>query len=131
MADRVEHVTEQTSVNNGEVVRDRSVTTKDKNYSVAKTAQVVWFIVGVLVFLLVLRMVLALLGANPANAFADLVYSLSNPFVAPFRGLLQVSAVELGVARFELETLVAIIIYSLIGWGLVKLINLGRRDTVV
>ena len=131
MADRVERVTEQTSVNNGEVVRDRSVTTKDKNYSVAKTAQVVWFIVGVLVFLLVLRMVLALLGANPANAFADLVYSLSNPFVAPFRGLLQVSAVELGVARFELETLVAIIIYSLIGWGLVKLINLGRRDTVV
>ena len=130
MADRVERVTEQTSVNNGEVVRDRSVTTKDKNYSVAKTAQVVWFIVGVLVFLLVLRMVLALLGANPANAFADHVYSLSNPFVAPFRGLLQVSAVELGVARFELETLVAVIVYTLLGWGLVKLINLGRKDTV-
>ncbi len=129
MADRFERVTEQTSVNNGEVVRDRSVTTKDKNYSVAKTAQIVWFIVGVAVFLLVIRMVLALLGANPANAFADLVYTLSNPFVAPFRGLLKVGTVELGVARFELETLVAIIIYAVLGWGLVKLINLGRRDT--
>ena len=130
MADRAERVTEQTTVNNGEVVRDRSVSTHDKNYSVAKTAQVVWFIVGVLVFLLLLRMVLALLGANQANAFADLVYSLSNPFVAPFRGLLQVGTVELGVARFELETLVAVIVYTLLGWGLVKLINLGRKDTV-
>lgn len=131
MADRVERVTEQTTVNNGEVVKDRSVSTMDKDYPVAKTAQIVWFIVGILVFLLILRMVLALLGANPVNAFADLVYSLSNPFVAPFRGLLQVSTVELGVARFELETLVAVIIYTLIGWGLVKLINLGRRDVAV
>lgn len=131
MADRVERVTEQTTVNNGEVVRDRSVSTRDTNYSVAKVAQIVWFVVGVVVFLLVIRMVLALLGANPANAFANLIYSLSNPFVAPFRGLLQVGTVELGVARFELETLVAIIIYTLVGWGLVKLINLGRKDTVV
>lgn len=131
MADREERVTEQTTVNDGAVTRERAVTTKDKNYSVAKTAQVVWFIVGVLVFLLLLRMVLSLLGANPANAFADLVYSVSNPFVSPFRGLLQVGTVELGVARFELETLVAVLVYTLIGWGLVKLINLGRRDVVV
>lgn len=129
MADRVERVTEQTTATGDTVVTDRVASTKDRDYPLSKLAQIVWFIIGVLVFLLVIRMVLSLLGANPANAFADLIYSLSNPFVAPFRGLLQVGTVELGIARFELETLVAIIIYTLIGWGIVKLINLGRKDT--
>ena len=131
MADRVERVSEQTDVQDGRVVTERAVTTESRDAGVAKTGQIVWFIVGVLVSLLLLRMVLALLGANPANAFADLIYTLSNPFVAPFRGLLQVSSVNLGVSRFETETLVAVIVYTLIGWGIVKMINLGRKDTAL
>ena len=130
MADREERITEQTTVDNGRVVRERSVNTKSSNYVVTKAAQIVWFIVGALVFLLLVRMGLSLLGANPANTFADLIYSLSNPFVAPFRGLLQVGTVTLGVSRFELETLVAVGVYTLFGWGLVKLINLARKDNI-
>lgn len=130
MAQHVETVTERQLVDDdNETVVRRSTDTVDADRGVAKTAQVVWFIVGVLVFLLVLRMILSLLGANPANAFADLIYSLSGPLVTPFRGLLSVGTVELGVSRFETETLVAIIVYTLIGWGIVKLIDLGRRDT--
>ena len=130
MPDRVEEVSQQTTNEDGRVVTNRTVSTDSRDASVAKTAQIVWFIVGVIVFLLILRMILALLGANPLNAFADLVYSLSNPFVAPFRGLLQVGAVELGVSRFEFETLIAVVVYTLIGWGIVKLINLGRKPAV-
>ena len=85
--------------------------------------------VALLVLLLIVRLVLALLGANPANAFANFIYTLSNPFVAPFRALLQVGTLKLGVARFDMETLVAIIVYTIVGWLVVRLINLGRRDT--
>lgn len=131
MADRVERVSEETGVVGDRVVTERAVTTESRDASVAKTEQIVWFIVGVLVFLLILRMILALLGANPENAFADLIYTISNLFVAPFRGLLQVGTLQLGVSRFETETLIAVIVYTLIGWGVVKLINLGRKDTVV
>ena len=131
MADRVERVSEETNVDNGRVVTERAVSSESRDASVAKTAQIIWFIVGVIVFLLLLRMVLALLGANPENAFANLIYTLSNPFVSPFRGLLQVGAVQMGVSRFETETLVAVTVYTLLGWGVVKLINLGRKDTVV
>lgn len=130
MADQEEQVTEKTTVNNGRVVTDRAVTTTSGDYPIAKAGQIVWFFIGAINLLLALRMVLALLGANPANAFADFIYSLSNVFVAPFRGLLQVGTIELGVSRFEVETLVAIIVYALLGWGIVKLLSLGRKDTV-
>lgn len=131
MADRVERVSEETTVDGGRVVKERAVNVSDRNEPINKVAQIVWFIVGVITSLLLLRFILALLGANPANAFANFIYELSNLFVAPFRGLLQVSTVEYGVARFEFETLVAVAVYVLVGYGIVKLIELGRKGTSV
>lgn len=131
MAEQVERVVREDNVNGDTVVTRRVDDGRTVDRGVAKLAQIVWFLVAVLVILLVIRLILALLGANPANAFADFIYTTSNPFVAPFRGLLRVGTLDLGVARFETETLVAIIVYSLIGWLIVKLINLGRRDSVV
>jgi YggT family protein len=69
-----------------------------------------------------------LLGANLANGFASFVYSVSDPFVAPFRGLLQVGEFQAGVSRFELETVVAILIYALIGWGIAAAVRLGSKN---
>lgn len=94
--------------------------------SVSKVAQVVWFIVGVIVSLLLLRAALALLGANLTNQFASFIYSLSEPLVAPFRGLLQIGEFQAGVSRLEIETLLAAAVYALIGWGIVKAITLAR-----
>src|SRR5262245_11136731 len=49
--------------------------------------RLMWFMVGLLEGLLALRFLLAILAANPRNAFASLVYGLTGPFVAPFRTL--------------------------------------------
>src|SRR5262249_36669252 len=49
--------------------------------------RLMWFMVGLLEGLLALRFLLAILAANPRNAFASLVYDLTGPFVAPFRTL--------------------------------------------
>ncbi len=130
MADEVEKVSEVTDRDaTGNRVTTRAVSHDSRDQQVGKAAQVVWFIVGIIIAFLALRFVLALLGANLANGFASFVYSVSDPFVAPFRGLLQVGEFQAGVSRFELETVVAILIYALIGWGIASAVRLGSKNT--
>ncbi len=47
----------------------------------------IYLLFGVLEGLLAIRFVLPLLGANPAAGFAQLIYSITKPFLAPFVGL--------------------------------------------
>ena len=91
--------------------------------------RVVWYIVGFIVSLLALRLILQLLGANQGNAFVDLVYGLSGIFAAPFFGMFSYTP-SYGVSYFEVSTLVAILIYALIGWGVAKLFTLNSTHTV-
>lgn len=90
-------------------------------------ARIVWFVAGVIIALLAFRFVLALLGANPSNGFANFIYDASHPFVAPFFGLFSYNNINYGVSRFEIYTLVAIAVYAVIAWGIVALINISRR----
>ena len=91
--------------------------------------RVVWYIVGFIVALLSLRLILQLLGANQGNAFVDFVYGISGIFAAPFFGMFSYTPTY-GVSYFEVSTLVAILIYSLIGWGIAKLFTLNSTHTV-
>lgn len=93
-------------------------------------ARIVWYIAGLIITLLAFRFVLSLLGANRGNGFADFIYSVTYPFVAPFFGLFSYD-VQYGVSRFEFETLVAMAVYALIAWGIVKLLDIPRRRTTV
>lgn len=88
--------------------------------------RIIWLVAGIISAILALRFVLALLGANPNNAFANFIYSISRPFIAPFFGLFSYDSTYTGVGRFELFTLVAIAVYLLLAWLLSKLINVGR-----
>ncbi|HEX4773927.1 MAG TPA: hypothetical protein VH234_00195 [Candidatus Saccharimonadales bacterium] len=88
-------------------------------------ARVVWYIAGVLLVLLAFRFVLALLGANPANGFANFIYTTSHPFVAPFFSLFGYN-LHYGVSRFESYTLVAMAVYAVIAWGLARLFTLSQ-----
>jgi hypothetical protein len=90
-------------------------------------ARVVWWVAGILLILLAFRFVLALLGANPANGFANFIYDTSHPFVSPFFGLFNYSVVDNGVGRFELYTLVAMAVYAVLAWGLASLFTIGRN----
>ena len=89
--------------------------------------RVVWFVAGVLLILLAFRFVLALLGANPQNGFANFIYTTSHPFVAPFFNLFNYNVIQSGVSRFEIYTLIAMAVYAAIAWGLASLLNIGRR----
>lgn len=135
MAERVQEI-EETTVQDGVPVQNtRRVTTTDggDNRATATTSgtstaeRIIYYVMGVLLTLLAFRFILSLLGANRGNGFADFIYSLSYPFVAPFFGLFGYE-VEYGVARFEIETLVAMLVYAVVAYGIVKLIHIGRKE---
>lgn len=90
-------------------------------------ARIVYLIGSVIVALLALRFVLMLLGANPGNVIANFVYTLSQPFVSPFFGLFNYQP-QIGVARFEFETLIALATYALLTGIITRALTLGRRD---
>lgn len=99
-------------------------------YAGGRASEVVYYIAGIINTLLVVRIILSLLGANPGNTFAKIVYNLSRPFVIPFFGLFR-SQYSYGISRFEAETFVAIIVYSLLAWMVAKLVKIiwsGNQD---
>lgn len=124
MAD-VERVTETTTtapVQNGVTTQTEVAHSAG---SAAKLEMLIRFLFGILEALLAIRFILSLLGANQNNGFASFIYNLTYPFVAPFFGLFGYTF-QYGVARFEFETLVAMAVYGLIGYGISKLIRIGR-----
>lgn len=69
---------------------------------------------AVLEGLFAIRFALKLLGANPENAFASLVYSVTDLFLRPFEGLIGTPQAE-GMV-LELTTVVAMVVYALAFW---------------
>lgn len=125
-----ETITTERQVDTAADVRDqmrdeRPVTPRD-DHRMNVAERFIWLIAGIIMGLLALRFLLRLLGANPNNGFADFIYSISQPFAAPFFGLFNYDA-DLGAGRFEFETLIAILIYALAAWVLAKLVTLGKR----
>jgi len=87
----------------------------------------IYLLFGILGGLLGIRFVLGLLGANPAAGFAQFIYGITKPFLAPFVGLFGQPRFEGSV--FELNALVAILVYALIAWVLVKIVGLVLGET--
>ena|ERR1700691_6475303 len=113
-------------IRSSEVIHDHD-TEQEKAHNENVAARVIWYIAGILLVLLAFRFVFALLGANPANGFANFIYSASHPFVSPFFGIFNYN-VRYGVSRFEAYTLVAMVVYSLIAYGIEKLLTINRPE---
>ena len=98
----------------------------DNNPGITRAQLIVQYIITVLSGLLFVRFILALFGANAANFFVNMVYTITAPFVAPFKGIFSLDTTS-GLARFEVETLVAIIVYILAGLGVIRLLDVFRK----
>jgi len=105
---------------------DPAVPSTRSEYRMNVAARIVYFVGGVIITLLALRFLLALLGANPANGFANFIYTTSHPFASPFFGLFSYDQ-TLGRSRFEMGTLIAIIVYALVMAILARLVTIGSR----
>lgn len=82
--------------------------------------QLIYLVFGVIVGLLLIRVVLKVLAANPAAAFTSFVYGVTDFFMAPFRNLLPV--VGNGQSQLETSVVIAILVYMLLAWVLARLI---------
>ena len=85
-----------------------------------RITQLVYWIFGLIEGLIAIRFVLKALGANPSAGFAQFIYGITGPLVAPFYGLFGNPATQGSV--LELNSIVALVVYALLGWLLAKLV---------
>jgi hypothetical protein len=88
-----------------------------------RAAAVVGLIVGVVDVLIGGTFLLRLFGASTQSGFVSLIYAISTPLIAPFHGIFADSGSSANI--FEPAALVAMIVYALIGWGIVVLIRIA------
>jgi hypothetical protein len=86
--------------------------------------QIVWYIFYVVETILLFRFILKLIGANTGAGFTQFVYALSYPFAAPF--LYVVGSPHVLGSIIEWSTLLAMVVYWVVAWGIVRLITMGR-----
>lgn len=122
----------------GNQVENRAEVFEDENQRRANIrywiTRVTYFLLGVLEVILLLRFLFRLLGANQGSDFVMFLYNLSHVFVVAFNGIFNDQA--LGKSVFETSTLIAMIVYALLAWGIVSLGRVifapnlsGRRST--
>lgn len=93
--------------------------------SSVRAEQAVWLVAGVIDALLIIRFVFKLLAASTQASFVRFVYDITQLLVSPFHGIFNTAASGRNV--FEPESVVAIAIFSLIGWGLASLVRVISR----
>jgi uncharacterized protein YggT (Ycf19 family) len=92
--------------------------------------RVVSLIFGILAVLLVLRILFLLLVANETNAIVDFIYAVTEPFVAPFRGIFNFDTVSPGGASVvDIAAVVALIGWFLIYLLIMAILSIGDRRT--
>lgn len=101
--------------------------TRHQGTNLAKN--MIYYILGLLETILAFRLILMLLGANPQSGFVAFIYSVSRIFLAPFSGIFRAFISE-GIETksvFEPATIIAMIVYALAAYGIVKLIRISER----
>jgi YggT family protein len=87
--------------------------------------RLLYFVLDVICGLLIIRFILRLAGANPGTGFVNFIYALTNPLVAPFRGIFP--GISTGPGVVDWAALMAIIVYVLVIWLLLRLVRLAAE----
>ncbi len=94
----------------------------------ALVRRVVGLIFGVIIVLIGIRILLLALGANEGNGLVDAIYAITEPLVAPFRGVFSMDQVQpSGQSVFDIAALVAIVGWSLIALLVMAVLSLPER----
>ncbi|MDA8229358.1 MAG: YggT family protein [Desulfitobacterium hafniense] len=101
-----------------------------QNQENSMTRKIIYYILGFLEVLFVFRLIFKILGANPQSTFVAMIYSITKLFIAPFIGIFRM-AVSKGIETqsvLEPTLIIAMIVYALLAWGIVKLINISSNQ---
>ena len=94
--------------------------------SIWTASRVIALVFTVLEVLLLVRFTLKLLGANADQPLASAIYGITDPLVAPFRGMFAQPA---GTSVVEIATLLSIVFFILVAALVVAIVRAitGRR----
>jgi len=110
------------------VSRERSV---GHARTAARGSQFLDYAFYVLYTLLAVRLVLALIAAQSGNGFVRFINSITNPFYAPFKGIVSSPATEAG-NTLVLPIIIAIVVYVLVHLGINGMLRMiGSRKTQI
>lgn len=93
---------------------------QEQRVATFKATQLIWLLLGLLEAGIALRVMFKLIGVNAANPFARLLYNVTDLFVAPFASL--TGAPAAGGMVLEISSIIAMIVYLLIGWALERIV---------
>ena len=103
-------------------VTSTSVSTADR------IALALYVVFGVLEGLIAIRILLKLFGANADAGFSAFIYNVTAPFVGFFNGVFGTPTTHGNT--FEISSVLALVVYALVGWGVVRLTQaFGQRQT--
>jgi uncharacterized protein YggT (Ycf19 family) len=94
---------------------------REQRAATFKATQMIWLLLGLLEAAIGLRVIFKLIAVNGANPFATFLYGMTNFFVAPFASLAKAPAT--GGMVLEISSIIAMIVYFLIAWGLERIVN--------
>lgn len=92
----------------------------------SQTAEyLIYFFFGALEVLLGFRLLFKIAGASISSGFVKVIYGLTGIFIAPFEGIFRrwFSQGAETTSVFEPSTVVALIVYAVLAWGIVKLVR--------
>lgn len=98
--------------------------------SAQRTEYLIYYLFGTLEFLLAFRLIFKLAGASLSSGFVNFIYSVTNLFIWPFEGIFRrgfMPGVET-TSVIEPATLVALGVYALLAWGIVKLVRISSGE---
>ena len=97
-----------------------------RDTSIWTASRVIALVFTVVEVLLLVRFTLKLLGANADQPLASAIYGITEPLVAPFRGMFAQPA---GTPVVEIATLLSIVFFVLVGALIVAVVRAvtGRR----
>ena len=113
-----------------------SVRTTESAYSPAgpggatTAARIVTFAFGILQALLILRIVLLMLVANPGNDLVGAIFGITQPFVEPFLGMFSLNRVTADQGSvLDIAAIVALIAWTLVEALILAAIRIFSRRT--
>ena len=113
----VEEVVAPGEVQQRRVVRSEGL---ERRATISRVNQVIWLMFGLVPGLIAIRVLLKLIGANPAAVFAQIIYGVTDVFLWPFAGLVGTPAV--GAIQLEVSSIIAMLVYALAAWLITRLI---------
>jgi hypothetical protein len=92
---------------------------------------IIYYLFGTLEILLAFRMILKLMGASFSSFFVRVIYSVTGMFILPFEGIFRRSVTQGLETKSVLEpsAFVAVIVYPILAWGIVKLLRIATGKT--